>query len=91
MTCYGCPADVRCYTCPVWRARMMAVADEPTPDEREIPAPCPECGGDGGFEHVPEGRWSTCTWCGGTGEVESEFVSSLHEFEERVADIPEDR
>jgi hypothetical protein len=46
-------------------------------------APCPECGGDGGFEEAGSGKWSACTFCDGTGEVESEAAEGLRDLEER--------
>jgi len=35
---------------------------------------CPNCGGDGGwdgeFSPLHYGHWTTCTYCGGTGNIE---------------------
>lgn len=42
----------------------------------DLPAPCPECGGDGGFEEAGSGKWSSCNFCNGTGEVESEEATA---------------
>lgn len=52
-------------------------------------APCPECGGDGGFEEAGSGRWSVCSFCDGTGNVETEAASSERDFDDRIADIPD--
>lgn len=52
-------------------------------------APCPKCGGDGGFEEAGSGKWSVCTFCDGTGSVESEAAESERDFDERFADIPD--
>lgn len=46
-------------------------------------APCPECGGDGGFEEAGSGKWAVCTFCDGTGEVETEAAEGLRDLEER--------
>jgi hypothetical protein len=51
-------------------------------------APCPECGGDGGFEEAGSGRWSECRLCGGTGDVESEHAASERDFEDRTGGMP---
>jgi hypothetical protein len=61
-----------------WDARECHVSD--------LPAPCPECGGDGEFEEAGSGRVSRCTFCGGTGEVESEEAIGLRDLEERSGD-----
>jgi hypothetical protein len=51
-------------------------------------APCPECLGDGGFEQVPSGKWSVCTFCNGTGEVETEAARGLDDLEDRCDGQP---
>lgn len=50
----------------------------------DLPVPCPECGGDGGFEEAGSGKWSECTFCAGSGEVESEAAGGLRDLEERA-------
>lgn len=57
-----------------------------TPTMRERMAPCPECGGDGGFEEAGSGRWSECRHCGGDGEVETEATRGLGDLEGRCGD-----
>ncbi len=58
----------------------------------DLPAPCPECGGDGGFEEAGSGKWSVCTFCDGTGDVESEETVGLKDLDERCGDeFPEPR
>lgn len=52
-------------------------------DDFDLPAPCPECGGDGGFEEAGSGKWSACTFCDGAGDVESEVAVGLRDLEER--------
>lgn len=49
--------------------------------------PCPECGGDGGFEQAGSGKWSECTRCAGTGDVETEAASGLADLEDRCGEV----
>lgn len=53
-------------------------------DDPYLPAPCPQCGGDGGFEEAGSGKWSVCTFCDGTGDVESEAAVGMRDLEERA-------
>ncbi|MCA6114285.1 hypothetical protein J6524_04990 [Bradyrhizobium sp. WSM 1738] len=66
--------------------------------EAEIEQPCPECKGDGGFEHFtggynhyngePHTRWSRCDACEGTGSVFEPAcpAASLDDLSERCGD-----
>jgi hypothetical protein len=49
-------------------------------------APCPECGGDAGFEEAGSGKWSVCTFCDWTGNVETEAAAGLDNLDERCGD-----
>ncbi len=59
-------------------------------DDMYLPAPCPECGGDGFFEEAGSGKTSRCTLCDGTGEVESEEARGLDDLEERCDGQPDE-
>ena len=58
--------------------------------------PCPDCGGDGGFESMPTGynhingqpttHWIECRTCDGGGEVQAEYECRTLEDLEREAE-----